>query len=247
MNLWVPEASLVSDHAARPFALQVQDWSERWFHSRPWQVKGRWGAEQRGCDVYQTVGKAGKIMIKGKESATLSLALGILDEGYEDSLTELDREVLEQLGRKALADLTDRISNFSSQGTRGRKQPSKLAHQRRLQLHVGRDGFCPLFFEAGEDDLCALVYDSLPRSDLSAPLASAADVRDSVPVEVSARLGTAKVSLPDIKELTVGDVLILNTRLGEPATLLVEDKPTRLKCGVIETQDERVLKLLEPQ
>lgn len=51
------------------------------------------------------------------------------------------------------------------------------------------------------------------------------DLLPAIPVELRAVLGSAAISLEDVAGLAVGDVVVLNRRIFEPISLLVEGKP----------------------
>ncbi len=246
MQNWVPDDCLTSERASQPFALIVLDWAEQWFRRKPWLVQGQWRDLSRSeVSHYRTIERSSQVAIKGEDGAACHLALAILNMEGESPATDQDHELLTQLGRRALTDLAGRLLNLFKESPRGAAETQSYRGERPFQLSIGRPGSCPLLLEIGESDLRAFVRERFATTDLSAPLTASSEARNAVPVNISACLGTANVNLADLAELAIGDVIVLNTRAGEPATLLVEDTPTPIACSVIETSDECVLKLLE--
>ncbi len=201
----------------------VTAWRERWL-----------GRGQLSVTAVAEIGPGGRgsaEMILGPSASGLRLTVSsrargrLLDQCLdvrlaEQSLTDGDRGVLEQLQAAMFQDLFDRVDERLA----GREAGDAAL----LEVRVG-DGYGDVLLLALPCTATKGLWTS-PSQDgaLKRPIASLAEALRETEVVVEAFLGEATLSLADLRALAPGDVLVLGTPLSHPSPVRLSRAGTTL-------------------
>lgn len=250
---WLPAAALQTGAVEALLADVVRGWSRDWLARRSLALSGRLARTDGGVPSgdeahWFALGEA--IALSAPESARLVLARALLDAADGDTpATDDDRRLVDNLVGTALDDLRGRLSSLG--GGEGERWSELSAGERprlddRWEVAISLGVGVPLLRLAMSNDaLVAVIKGTLPRPEKAGPTSPpAAGLRGHV-VEVSARVGHARVSLAELAELGAGDVIVLDSGLTDPVTLAIDARPRAgFECLVERREHGFVLEML---
>lgn len=244
---WLPDACLTDHRAAQPMAQIVLAWAKDWFVSSPWQVLGNWDEVTSSQDelASKTLGRASGIEITGTAKSEIALGLAVLKAKEHTSLTSDDEDLLTKLGARAIADLADRISQSSQLEVKTNDAQISGVFSKTYSLLIGQPGDTQIALECSMAQLVTMTRATYPKLLEPAVSTPVAELIAELSVKVSARIGTAQITLRDLAELEVGDLLLLDKGPGDFATLVIEEETSSLAFTISEADDSYLLEYQE--
>jgi len=243
---WLPDSCLTSSNATNQMGRVVDEWAQSWMATSTWHGLGSWDEVTTECpDQYTLLGRAAGMEVKGKPGAKTALGLAILGAQKQIPKTPHDNEFLRDLGSSALDDLITRLDALASPSGVANTQPALGTPPRVFSFLIGTLGHVHIAIECALPNLVQLVRDTYPANPSPSPLEDRIKARNKVHVKIAAQLGTASISLKDLAGLEAGDLLLLDSRPGEPAKLMIEDKPTDLSFLIRSSNDQCLLEFQE--
>lgn len=241
---WLPPDCLASPAAVRPFAQLIAGWAENWFAGPRWGVVGTWSLANShpARDWPQLRQSPYGFALHADQDAVLSLALDVLDSASETSLTEADLRVLRRLSSRILEDLQARLSRLL-----GNPAVTEAPEAAPYMLGIGTPQRTMLALACPEARLAALVRSEIPRLHVGGPLSPIGPAIADKKVEVCAMLGRASLRIADIRQLEVGDVIMLDRHGNEALPLSVAGQETGLHGVLAEMNGRVVFEVAAPQ
>ena len=238
---WLPETCFESPAATGLFAEAVLQWSAHWFGAREWHPADTWqavGADHAENWTRLRTMPAGTII--GRDRATLLLALGALGLPDQQRFTEADLRLLRRLAARILDDLQERIARLCNASAAA---SSADGPQFVLPIGPAGDAVIALQFPAGQ--LAPVVKAAFPAVYTGGRLVAPARACDAQQIEVSAFLGTAQLSIEQIAQFEIGDVIVLDREISSPVTLELSGQTTDLACQIVERDGRIVLEVVD--
>lgn len=201
---FLPAEALTSERVSRAFGNVLEGWRRAWFRSASVDISI--GSASRpfapGDDGDAAVRRAARLSLSRPGRRRLIEAA--LDESLEGKvLTPADRQLLDTFADRLASDLADRLEPLLGPED---GQPMALD----LVLDARSIGTLAVSREA----IVGLVRASLPRKPRNVgSLISRTGALNRLVIEVEAVLGRSVLTLEDAKELSAGDVIILDRRL----------------------------------
>lgn len=246
-QIWLPDACLTTRRAAQPITTVVERWASEWFQSSAWQVLGNWDeASLQSTDDHTVFGRTKGLEITGKQGLETTLALAILGAEGETLETNDDRDLIAKLGKRALKDLEDRIAEFLPAEADTIASRFEMVFQRVFSLLIGPMGQAQIALECSLAQLVAMTRSTYPQTAAHSALATPKSVVEDLSVSVAARLGSASITLKDLAGLEAGDLLLLDTKPGDPAELMIEGSRSALAFTISETPAQYILAPYSP-
>ncbi len=247
---WIPEEVLCDDQLTDAIQGHAVSWASDWFPgSIPVRTSLNVAASQAanspephfvsgGCGVY----------LPEVDQLALAKALLGMDRGdTEDS----DREIFGSVTKSAVDDLLARFgSDLFEDKPRASSQPGSAsepgAAKVRYTLTLGAPSIA-LILEMPRsravEARCRLVAPRKARLPLHDPAVALADLQ----VELGAQLGQVELSVPEVRQLAPGDVVILDRAVEDPMEVVIERSvSTGLRCRLQTNADALQLTLINP-
>ena len=245
---WLPDTCLTSSRATEPMVQIIDRWAKDWFRKEPWRALGGWD-DALGDDTapFALLSRAGSMEIKGREGAKLALGLAITGNESSASRNQQDERFLRDLGTRAIEDLEARIAQEYPAPPAPQTGPAWTTFPRIFSLLVGAVGQAQIAIECSLAELVKMARGTYQAQTFSQPIEAPIDARDQTRVNVAAYLGTASISLRELAGLEAGDLLVLDSKPGECARLVIDDRPTDLKVSVKSQDDQFLLEFQEEQ
>ena len=239
---WLPDTCLTSQRAAEGVTRVIDQWADAWFARNPWQTLGGWDeAPVASLQDFALLSRVNGMEIRGKDEAMTTLGLAIMGLREEDAETQQDTDFLHALAVQALEDLEERVSGILPSHRSTGVDAVSSAFPRVFSILVGTLGHAQLAIECSLADLVALTREAYAPLAPSQTLSSREEARQGVSLDVSVSLGTASVSLKELGELELGDLIVLETTPAEPAKLRVGNLTTDLNVEIRQADDSCVL------
>ncbi len=243
---WLPDACLTTRSAAQPMAAIVDAWTSEWFKRAPWQVLGNWDeASPQTANAYSILTRAKGFEITGKEGAEITLALAMLGAEGEDYSTSEDEDLLRKLGKRALQDLESRIADFLPKTDDAATDRFSTAFPRVFSLLIGPLGEAQIALECSMAQLVLMTRGTYRAIASDEGITNTDRVVEDLSVSVSARLGSASISLKDLAGLEKGDLLLLDSSPDDPADLMIEGQRSSLAFAISEAKNSFTLEFQE--
>ena len=226
---WLPDGFVNHEVVRETIDQAVAQWGERWFVGAYASVTGmkttsgdpRNESDDAGWRVYrQAVG------IRGERSGFSRMVDKALDINTEMSnLTETDHDLLRAMMRKILEDLAEVLEQAF--GVPGDLKPSP---QRLSDPLAGGGGLVMALTDPSGRNILTLAIPNdvilarvkahlglpSPSSETLQPLAAALG---GVTVAIEAVVGTVELSLTELNDLAIGDVLVLDRAVDQPVDI----------------------------
>lgn len=243
---WLPPDALSSERVRPLLAGIIKDWSGHWFAR----------AEASAASFYQDdwprrSADAGWRSCSGVASLSLTplgevaIAGAMLAANVpQGSIGPSDRQVIEHLAIACADDLLKRIGRIAlgpSAVPPIEGSPIDLEDCTWWDVSLGaRKGVLKLALVG--DAALQMIKRQLPKAPttLIDPVAKGLAKQR---VEVAADLGRSRLSLAELEDLAIGDVLVLDRLAAQPVPLLIEGAPSPLRAS-LESEGERPLLIL---
>jgi len=234
---WLPDAALTLDRISAALSVCLQEWAEAWIGDAVTAAQVQFlNASQISTQVGR-VHAAGSATTVSSEARTkralLEALLGTSLHGHV--FTERDHRLLDGLAGRALEDLVARCDRLVG----AFPAPAATARIAILTLRCPAGEIAKL--ELPHAALAGLVKASLgdvrskPMS-----ISSRAQALGEATVEIEAVLGENILRFEDIAGLAVGDVLLLDRSLDEPAQIRLAQAGVVLGAGLLSRDANRV-------
>ena len=122
-----------------------------------------------------------------------------------------------------------------------------ISSPRLFSLLIGPMGEAQIAFECPIAQLVRMTRGTDSNAASAPQMTTCAEALTDQSVEISARLGSARVSLKDLAELEVGDVLLLDSAPDQPSDLMVNGKRSALSFTIVDDHDAYTLEFQEKQ
>ena len=232
---WLPREALRESAVTAVVAAPVEEWSHRWFVDREIttsvlrQENADGASSPKPALRFQKPGLLVELPPRGKRH----LLEALLDvELTTETLSEGDRHVLDVLAGEVAEDLAASLAkdlgNVESGGDQVRIAIA-IAENNVLQVSIAQHGLVPLV----KRNLGRTVR---PHGPLGNRL------KAIHPTRLIARgvLGRVELTVTELKDLAVGDVLILDRSLNEPAELHAADSGRLIARGKLQRSGGRI-------
>jgi flagellar motor switch/type III secretory pathway protein FliN len=226
----------------------VAAWASDWFKTSPWQVLGNWDeASPQRSEDYKVLGRAKGLEITGNSEAETALALAVLGAEDQTVATNDDRDLVAKLGKRAIKDLEERVAEVLPQDSDLAASRFSSVFPRVFSLLIGPLGKAQIALECSHTQLIAMTLGTYPQTVLRDGLSSTKAIVDDLSVGVSARLGSASITLKELAGLEKGDLLLLDSKPDDPAELIIEGQRSALSFMISETGTQYTLEFQEKQ
>ena len=248
---WLPANALERGPARAQIAEMVEAWSREWFIGPPLTVTSLQVAMTppvSGDDQPWRTGRAAALRCSPRAARRLvDRALG--QRRPEPAASEADRTLLEAFEQRLLDDLILRLDAALGTDDAEGRRPTPTARD-----PFGGDGgaLAQLGEPSGEslatlalplDRLLALAPRTTPRRPRPAP-ARMAEALAPLRLNLEASLGRVELTLPELRGMAEGDILVLDTLLKGSAELVLADGATRVaKAELVETEGRMALSI----
>lgn len=247
---WFPDGAFGSK-PTKIVADLVSDWSARWLTASSAHIIPL--AANIGSKLKDPtwLGYEGSACLGFDEAATSAIASGLLAHPVPDgAMPAPDRFVVDGLVRRALDDLLDSLMKAAGEASLDAPRlssatPAANADWVRWSVGIGNN---PRLFSLGcsQQLLAELGYQSAPPVP-QPPLTSIEQGLKRQRVEIGTFLGASTISLAKVKQMTVGDVMLLNRHIDDDLALTLCGQPTSRPCKLGEDERGAILEILEPQ
>ncbi|MEM1051665.1 MAG: FliM/FliN family flagellar motor C-terminal domain-containing protein [Pseudomonadota bacterium] len=243
---WLPDTCLTTRRAAQPIKTVVQGWASDWFKHSPWQVLGNWDeVSPQASDNYRVLGRAKGLEITGEQEAEIVLALAVLGADGEGLTTGDDKDLATKLGKRAIKDLEERITQFLPLEADSPGSRFNTLFPRVFSLLIGPLGKAQIALECSLAQLVAMTLATYPQTGTRGELSGTKAIVDELSVDVCARLGSASITLKELAGLEKGDLLLLDSKPNDPAELMIEGGGSALSFVISETGTHYTLEFQE--
>lgn len=222
MQPWLPENALLSGAAVETIATLVQDWRTHWFESRWLSPPAQWvsaeGHEAALNDDWGALISVGEgLSLRYRRDASKIAAAALVKlPGNRPTVNAHDQELLQRAVTAIFQDLQQRLAKLARPG-------NDYARGKKYQLALNdADGFPILWIGADETLLVQLTKEAISPTQQHPKVSSRAEAIDATSTEAAALLGRASIPYRDLRELSVGDVLVLDAKHNFPVDLWVD-------------------------
>jgi flagellar motor switch/type III secretory pathway protein FliN len=251
---WLPESAFGSGGVDQAVADVARHWSTKWLARKNVRPLGALAAMRTPpADGSRWLALDDDVAIAVSSAAADRLAMFMLGETVPPTtLADADRRVLDSLIETALLDLCRRIAEALGLPPEARwrelSRDDGPSIDRPRGCHLGVDTATPLLhLVLATDVLIARAKARAARPPMRDRVKSIAAGLATQHVDVSAALGRCALTLADLANLGVGDVLVLDRTTEAVLALSFDGTPTRRgKCSVQRDGERLELKLLEP-
>lgn len=240
MQSWLPESALEQCSPEPLLGRVLQQWSEHWLNdARPelvalyqddWPLFSaslKWRSSGGHCIAYR---EPAHVLASAMLGCSITAA----------TLQPTDRRILESLTTAAVDDLLGRVADISG-GERQLLSSSPIDPATCAWWEISLAPGKPAFKLAVDTSALAhMIKSGLPKAEQAAlePVRSGLARQD---VRLEAHLGRCSISLAELKELGVGDVLVLDQLSDTPIAVMVDSRPTPFRANLDEIEGRAVL------
>ena len=246
---WLPIAACADDSVCRALSDVVSSWSSRWFAGAgyamsPPVVRGLKSPFGASKPEWHSIGAA---FIDWNMADGIALARRSLDAPRPHPVTlDTDTVLLRTFADEILDDLGAAIQhklNFKGDSEALQLATSPLAQSGGLDVHLDDSGNGPrlrIAIPAAHIVPFRKALIGSARTHVANPVRFSETVADAN-LHFMAVLGDAHISAADLTALAIGDVLVLNSSLSDPITLLSRDGKTHLLVAHVSQSNQCLL------
>lgn len=240
MQSWLPPSALEQCSPEPLLAGVLQQWSDHWLvDARPGLValyQDDWPLFSASLKWRSTGGHCIAYREPAHVLASAMLGCSIIPA----TLQPTDRRILEAMTRAAIDDLLRRvgaISGADSQEISSSPIDPATCAWWEISLGAGKPVFKLAICTSA---LAHMIKQALPKAKQAAlePVRSGLGKQD---VRLEAHLGCCSISLAELKELGVGDVLVLDQLTETPIAVMVDRRPTPFRATLDEIDGRAAL------
>lgn len=252
---WLPTEAVGLDTIQAKIRQAVDSWSARWFASRKIVAGSMTPAREAPHTPASPWARHGTAIFFACGRRPMLRLLGwALDADIDHcALSDADRDLLEGFEGRMVSDLISEVETALGIPF------GEVTAAERIARPLGRLGGLIVRLEDDRaDDLASLAVplDSIvrlvrasitPTARLPMHLGNFMDALASTPVKLGIDLGSSQISLSEMRGLSKGDVLVLDTPLnmGASISLLGSDKP--IATGALTSEDGHLTLALQPR
>ena len=240
---WLPIGHLTSTAVTNLVGRVVSDWSEAWFSES--QIKLSLLRPADGQASRKDWSPCGPCRLGVTRSGRLKLALLALDASSEPQpMTDADLQIIEGVQAALVKDLGDRLARLLEVKSSAENEGQPGSDDLIATLWAENIEICQLSF--CRNLIAALARRQAPprRIHDEAPV-SRIEALGPNRVALEAHFGSVELSLAEIRNLAVGDVLVLDTALNDPIALLLKPQGTAIVAGRLTQLDDHLALALE--
>lgn len=228
---WLPDSALIDVRTADPVARCVLNWSDAWLQADRLSPTPRWERHQANGAIGSfspcATGRGFRLMIRDNGRRTLaSLMLGY-EIGERSLRTAADHSVIDEVTTRAIDDLARMLGEILT-SKNAQPLPELLDPDASQSLDVfslplsNGAGPALLVIEAIRPAVASLAASWAGTTRKGDPLDPRQDALAEQPLRLSGHVGTTRLPLPEIEQLGVGDVLLLEHEVGAPISACIE-------------------------
>lgn len=247
---WLPEKHLTNPKLAASFAAIVEAWSAHWFAGPSWSAGDRWMPAGHPAaheeKVFETENGLA-CSIAGRDRLALAGAmLGLpLDKGIP---AKADAQLVTAIADKALSDLADRLSALPFAAPQADRSFYAAMERPQYELKIGPKAKQAIMSFHADRALLVEVARSLappPRAQ-AMPVRRGESIEDK-PLDIGAKIGSARLTLVELQGLSVGDVIAFDRPVQSAFALTVNGVATPSSAVLVKTgADGLQLQLTRP-
>lgn len=238
---WLPPGCIESPAAARPFAQAITQWAEHWFAANPWAVQGGWRCSDDGAgDNWAVLRATPELTLAGADKAALHLARAVLGLPELPRYSEADLRVLRRLATRVLDDLEQRVTALL-----GPPGGGALGLDTQYALQIGPDDTPKIALRCHGSQLIPIARRTFPVLLSKGELTDRTSACDNQELPISALLGSASLTIEQIAQFEIGDVIVLDQPSDQPVPLAIADSPSAVLCTLGERSGKIILEVME--
>lgn len=239
---WLPKTALTNRANAAIVSRVVDDWCQQWLCQEELVSDLAWTRVEHSPDNLGDDGSR-QIVVKGIGEANLPLASLILGrEVVEGSLRKLaDAELVEFVTRDALAALKRQLEQGLPTDQLTRKVESSF-HALTFCINHDVPVLCII---VSQDVLIAMAKGQCPPSRAARQVFAPATGLPAQSVRLGAILGSVTTSFQDLRDLSVGDVIVLDEALEDCVDITINGIRKTRGAAFIETTNSNHSLVLE--
>lgn len=239
---WLPAEAAERSAVRAPIEEVVAQWSSHWV-ARGELSLSHWAlaAEARADAAWRDCGGGLQVNCSTRAAARLAgLALDARPE--QDELNDRDRKLLASLSRRIVDDLAHRVRQRL-----GAERDVVSPADRRITAVVSEGVDAILQLSIPVPLLTGLCRRTLPTPRApTTPLASRLAAAAPTTLRLEATLGAVTLSLAEVRDLAVGDILVLDRTVSEPADLSLSRSEAPVARGTLTETEGHVALILQP-
>lgn len=240
MKSWLPESALEQCSPEPLLGRVLRQWSDHWLidaepglvalYQDDWPLFSaslKWRSSGGHCIAYREPAHV---------LASAMLGCSIMTA----TLQPTDRRILEAMTRTAIDDLLRRVGEISgvdSQEISSSPIDPATCAWWEISLGAGKPAFKLAVCTSA---LAHMIKSGLPKAEQVAlePVRSGLAKQD---VRLEAHLGRCSINLAELKELGVGDVLVLDQLTDTPITVMIDSRPSLFRANLDEIEGRAML------
>lgn len=248
---WLPDSCLEDRNIAQLFASIVKLWCDNWFVSAKWSVADRWlkvAKSDEGAEKLIYAFELGGLSCHFSERGKPAIIEAMLDISLDkERRGKSDLRLFDCLSEKLLKDLQNRL--LLLENAQGTAPPSSEYYApvkaRDYKLTISdKTKRAMIVLHADRQYLVQAASALAPPARSLGQVAARSEAIERTQVNVGARLGGASLPLSDIANLGLGDVIALDTAVGDHLGLTIDGVETaRSAIAVLPQQENIVLQI----
>ena len=249
---WLPATALHAEQLEERLGQAVDEWSRKWFARRPARLKEAppkdrsSGRAARAAAVWQTLDEG--LAFGVAADASSRIAAGLLDLAPEEKLAAPgDEAIVERMAEACLDDLRTRLCRLLglAETVAWRRDPAGGPQAGDHVWEIEAGGQPPLvWLGAGPELLVRLAKMTVAVAPETPDLRPLREGLARQPIRLCAFLGSCELTLSQVASLAPGDVLVLDSAVGEPLDLCIQPGDRSGRCTVEQDRDQLQLKIV---
>lgn len=236
---WLPDEALKPAVFERTIAQIVGDWSSHWFSKTKASCRTKLREIGSGgpasLDWRSWGGECGICIDEG---GRLALAEAMLDRSIAaNAVQAADRPLLNDMAERCLDDLLGRLSWIIDRDRGPEMSSSSLAHDQGMVWDIGLKKSGTSFSLIVHRSALVRWRKTLAPKATAPALARVASALTSQPVRLDLDLGRGSLTIAELEDLAIGDVVILNSAVDSPLAVLAAGRRTGISGSL--KQDEQ--------
>lgn len=246
---WLPRDALTPSSFERAIKSLVGEWGRHWFAKveAKCRIKLR---EIANAEPGETSWRScsGEFGISVDGAGRLAVAEAMLDRKISGSaIQSADQPILTDIADRCLDDLLARVSKIVALASNLDVSWEAVAAEGAMSWDIGlRDGRAGLTLVVSRATLVRWRKLIVP----SAELVTLGRIHEALlpqPVALSLEVGQGSLTLADLDQLAIGDVVLLDRGVDAPLGLLAAGRPTGITAALRQDGTQTTIEILEPK